>query len=220
LTVALAPHCGPQDIISPVRDAVEGRNCRGFGRHDSAHQIRAKVGEQVWNEYFKFTFERNPWEKIVSRYWAYARGDAQSSYKRVWERMFGQPLSFASWFRLKVWQGRLLGLGHIRLPAHYGDYTDDGRMLLDFIGRCENRREHELLLSQKLGIAIRGDLQIGAQRHRVRRPYTELFDPWMQQIVERVFQEDLKLLRYRFGKSHPADALSFHQGVRTHARAA
>jgi hypothetical protein len=113
---------------------------------------------------------------------------------------------------MKVWHGRLLGLGHIRFPAHYRDYTDRGRIIVDFIGRCENRAEHLALLSRQLGIDIRDDLQHGAEFHRERKPYTELFDPWMQRIVQEVFRRDLDLLGYRFGQPHPRDALWIEDG--------
>jgi hypothetical protein len=212
LTEALARHCGPEDIITWTSGQVPARNAASFWRHDSAAVIRAKVGERVWNEYFKFTFERNPWEKIVSRYWDYACGRSPKFYKQVWQRAFGRPLSFSEWFRLRIWQGRLFGLGHIRLPAHYHDYTERGRILVDFIGRCENRAAHVALLSERLGIEIRDDLRHGAEFHRDRKPYTELFDPWMQRIVERVFRRDLDLLGYRFGQPHPTNALWIEEG--------
>jgi hypothetical protein len=212
LTEALARHCGPRDIVTWTSGKVPGQNARGFGRHDSAREIRAKVGERVWNEYFKFTFERNPWEKIVSRYWAYASGSGGKAYKRIWQRAFGQPLSFPAWFRMKVWQGRLLGLGHIRLPAQFRDYTDRGRIIVDFVGRVENRSAHVELLSERLGIEIHDDLCHGSEFHHERKPYTELFDPWMQRIVERVFSRDLALLGYRFGQSAPREALWIEQG--------
>jgi hypothetical protein len=212
LTEALARHCGPRDIITWTSGKVPGQNAAGFGRHDSAREIRTKVGERVWNEYFKFTFERNPWEKIVSRYWAYASGSHGKAYKRVWQRIVGKPLSFAAWFRMKVWQGRLLGLGHIRLPAQYRDYTERGRILVDFVGRCENRTEHVALLSERLGIEIRDDLRHGSEFHHDRKPYTELFDPWMQRIVESVFRPDLALLGYRFGQPPPQNALWIEDG--------
>ena len=212
LTEALARHCGPRDIITWTSGQVPGQNAAGFGRHDAAREIRAKVGERVFSDYFKFTFERNPWEKIVSRYWAYASGGHGKTYKRVWQRVFGKPLSFAAWFRMKVWQGRLLGLGHIRLPAQYRDYTEGGRIIVDFLGRVENRAEHVALLSERLGIDIQDDLRHGSEFHHERKPYTELFDPWMQRVVESVFRRDLALLGYRFGQPAPRGALWIEQG--------
>jgi hypothetical protein len=213
ISFALSRHCGADDIITPISKRLHrGQNFAGFKRHDKASDIRRKVGEKVWNEYFKFTFERNPWEKIISRYWAYAGLDTNKFYKRIWQNLFGQPLDFTNWFRMKVWQGRLLGLGHVRFPRHYGCYTDNGRVIVDFIGRQENRKRHLELLSDRLGIRIDPDIHIGSDIRKDRRPYIELYDHCMQQIVANIYSKDLELLDYRFGEPPPTEALEFSPG--------
>ncbi len=219
LTHALARHCGSYDIITEVsKHSCPSQNDGRFRRHDKASDIRAKVGEDIWNEYFTFTFERNPWDKIVSRYWAYAGLDTNKFYKRIWQNLFGQPLSFHAWFRMKVWHGRLLGLGHIRFPRHYDWYTQDGQVIVDFIGRMENRREHLRMLSDRLNICINPDVHIGVKAHKVRRPYTELYDEWMQRVVENVYHRDLDFLGYRFGLPHPTEPI-VHSSKATRAAA-
>jgi hypothetical protein len=208
LTAALARHCGPEDVITPVDDSCPGQNYRGFRRHNSAQRIRAKVGAAIWNDYFKFTIERNPWDKIVSRYWGFAGSDRKHLYWRIWESIFRQPMSFPMWFRMKVWQWRLLG----RPLAHYRQYTQNGRVLVDFIGRYENRGQHLAMLSKRLGFFIDPDIRAGEPTHKVRRPNAELFDPWMLGIVEQAFRNDLQLLGYRFDQPPPPDALLFSDG--------
>ena len=39
-----------------------------FYNHISAFQVRGLVGEQVWNTYFTFCIERNPWDRVISHY--------------------------------------------------------------------------------------------------------------------------------------------------------
>jgi hypothetical protein len=206
LTAALAEHCGPDDAITAGMNCPS-RNAEGFGRHDSAHALRRKVGDEVWNEYFKFAFERNPWDKIVSRYWQYAGARPKKAYKRLWQRAAGRPMTFRQWFWMKVWTGRLFGLGHIRFPAHFRHYTQGGELTIDFLGRCENRQAHVAWLSDRLGLSIRDDLRIGAEYHQRRAPHHELFDASMRRVVERVFQPDLALLGYRFGEPSPQDPI-------------
>jgi hypothetical protein len=203
----LAPHCGPDDILTPVSDIVPGRNCAGYSRHASAREIRQLVGDKIWNEYFVFTIERNPWDKILSRYWAYAGHTKKQAYKEIYTKITGHKMGFPGWFRMKVITGMLFGLGHIRFPRHYHCYTEDERVCVDFIARFESRAAHLKLLSERIGIEISSDIHVGAQTRQDRRPYTCFYTPWMQRTVERVFAKDLALLGYRYGETPPTDPI-------------
>ena len=215
ITAALAPFCGPDDIITSCTPTlsgerqftVVGQNCDGLSRHVSAVEIRRHVGEDVFNSYFKFTFERNPWDKILSRYWAYAGQTCKKRHKEIYTKITGRKASFKTWFRLRVVQGYLFGLGHIRLLHHYKSYTDKDRVCVDFIGRAENRDEHLRMISERIGLPIRNDIRLGGTLRKDRRPYTEFYDPWMCRMVEKVYRQDLALLGYRFGVDPPMDPI-------------
>ncbi len=214
LTAAIAPYCGPDDIVTPAGYGT-GKNHAGFDRHFTAQEIRAKVGREIFDSYFKFTIERNPWEKIVSRYWAYAGVHDKSLYKRIPEWVTGRPLSFKEWFELRILQARFLTFGHYRFPRHYDAYFEDGRLLVDFIGRYENLTEHLAVVSERIGIPIVLEEARGSNRHRERVPYTELFDDRMNRIVEKAFARDLVFLGYRFGELGPTNYIEPNPVSRT-----
>lgn len=108
---ALAPLCGPEDVLTPdhlhegERDdlASAARNWQGrfnplrelagarrpidvvriardfarrprFYNHMRASSVRARIDPAIWNGYFKFCVERNPWHKMISFYYWNHRG--------------------------------------------------------------------------------------------------------------------------------------------------
>jgi hypothetical protein len=136
--VYLAKHLGPDAIVTPVyQPEVPGHIARNYaaptGRaraltarlrknerraiqrerwffnHIGAQAIRARLGTQIWDSYFKFAFERNPWEKTVSDYYfRSANGKERGS------------------FRDYVLQSEL--------PSDWSLYTIDGQIAVDFVG--------------------------------------------------------------------------------------
>jgi len=69
IQVALAEHCGPDDIISSIGN-IEGfvpqNECPGCNPHASPKSIKSIVGDVVWDSYLKIICVRNPWDLIVS----------------------------------------------------------------------------------------------------------------------------------------------------------
>jgi len=50
------------------RTLRDWRHNRLFYGHIPSWRIRARVGRKIWNNYYKFTVERNPWDKVISSY--------------------------------------------------------------------------------------------------------------------------------------------------------
>ena len=87
--IALSTVCGNHDIVTPVSTADEElrRSLGGLAPqfHDSpllrrraynhapARVARSIVGPKVWNDYYKLTIERNPWDTVVSLYYWMSR---------------------------------------------------------------------------------------------------------------------------------------------------
>jgi hypothetical protein len=105
---------------------------RDHHNHMPAWLVRAKVGKRVWDSYFKFCFERNPWDKVVSLYWWRTRdlGDARPP--------------FEEWLR------------GIEGVSDWPLYTLDGELAVDAVGRFEHLDEDLASLLASHGVPVDG----------------------------------------------------------------
>ena len=67
-----------------LRKTIRGekRKTKRYYPHSSASEIKRLAGEKTWNDYFKFCFERNPWDKAISYYYFIA-GRRQERGKKI-----------------------------------------------------------------------------------------------------------------------------------------
>ena len=103
----------PGKLFSVLRHSITSRE--KFYRHMPASEVQKRVARDVWNSYFKFCVERNPWDKVLSHYHMHAARE-------------GGSLSLDEY------------LARGRFPINYFRYTDrSGRkIIVDRILRYEN----------------------------------------------------------------------------------
>jgi len=190
LQVALAEHCGPDDIITgQYRLGVDdnshsaGLNMEKFFTthpHPELADVRRFLGEEIWNSYFKFGFVRNPFDIAVSRYHWDMKG-----------KMGIQETSVEG-FREWVKQGGLFDKDRAHL------YISNGKAVeLDFIGYYENLEEDVKYIYQKIGVPSL-DLPTLKGGFRDNSSYISFYDQTTTQLVEEFFSDDFKLLQYNF----------------------
>ena len=98
-----------------------------YKEHASARSIRRNIGDDVFNNYFKFCVERNPIDKCISEF----RMKKQRGLVSDWKEYIKKK----------------------QFPCNYKDYTDeDGELLVDKILKYENLEEELKEVTKKLGI--------------------------------------------------------------------
>jgi len=165
----------PGKIFSALRHAVSSRD--KFYNHMPASEVKNQVPADIWNGYFKFCVERNPWDKVLSHYHMHAARE-------------GGSLSLDEY------------LARGRFPINYFRYTDSSgkRIIVDRVLRYENLlAELTDVLSQR-NIPFDGTLSVAAKsEYRTdRRPYQQVFTDEQRKIVEKAFAKEIELHSYRF----------------------
>ena len=222
MTMELVKHCGPDDVITPTGDYL-GQNHAGWHRHASAISVRERFGSAMWDKYFTFTFERNPWEKVLSNYWAYKGyrhgygGSSEQIFwtERLWRKISGYPWSLDGWLKYRIFRSNLPGASGLRLPQALTKYTDEAeQVMVDTIYRYEQREEHLKLLSERLGLDIKLEAREGRGTRHNRARCAESYSHWSRDLVAEHFQKDLLLLKYEFDQPAPvAPILSDREGL-------
>jgi hypothetical protein len=166
----------PGKIFSTLRRSFISR--AKFYNHMPAREMKQRVPADVWNGYFKFCVERNPWDKVLSHYYMHAaREDGSLSLNEY--------------------------LARGRLPVNYFRYTDrSGRkIIVDRVVSYENLLSDLSEVFAQLNIPFDGTLGVAAKsEYRTeRRPYQEVFTNEQRKIIEKAFAKEITLHGYRFG---------------------
>jgi hypothetical protein len=168
LEVALARHCGPEDILTPLipeeealrrrlhgvgaqnylkpltrhgrralaRALLTGRREAEFTEHSSAFQIRQKVSPDIWRTYFKFTIVRDPYDRVMSRYF-YTKATNRNIYTEWSAESFDQFLQY----------------NPDLVSENWFIYTANGEVIVDFCVRYERMREDLAIVSERIGLS-------------------------------------------------------------------
>jgi hypothetical protein len=155
---------------------LRGKGRRAFWAHASAKDIKSWVGPSTWNRYYKFSIERNPWDRAISLYWWTVRDQKQ---KPSMQEFFDS-----------VPQGILSNLQF---------YTIDGEIVLDHVIRYENLADEIACLSRRIGLDSLLKLPRAKSNTRTdRRPYREVLGPTERSIIAARCSREIDLFDYEF----------------------
>lgn len=159
----------------------------GGWQHAGAASARNHLGPQVWESYFTFAFERNPWDRMVSLYWWRMRG-APADAPRPSFREFVEAMHSGDRARMRATRATKHSNWHI--------YTIEDQLAVDHLGRYETLADDFRFVLDKVGITGTGDLPLS--KHQVRRDGPgELYDPATVRLVGELFHREVALLGYR-----------------------
>lgn len=175
---------GPQNIRVPLRQysLLDGARClwnrtpKQFFHHAPASFVKENVPQSVWDDYFVFCFERNPFDKAVSLYY--------------W--MTDPPRPPLETYLARADVNRL---------SNWPIYTINGKVAVDFVGRYEQLEQGLAHVAERLNLPTPITLPNAKAGERPsRQPYPQLFTPQARNRVEIVCARECLHFGYKWGQ--------------------
>lgn len=152
-------------------------------QHLLATHVRQAVGEDVFNNYFKFSFVRNPWDKAVSQFsYMKDRPDLRDYLGMQ------QDTPFAGYLE------RIARRKHVQWEEQVRFLLDEnGERLVDFIGRFETLIGDARTVFDRLRLA---DPNLPHANASERGPYQHYYDDECRQRVAEMYRADIERFGY------------------------
>jgi len=181
IEVFLSRHCGPDDILTPIVPPLKPHRARnyadqGFSNHMTAREVRTVVSSEIWDNYFKFCVERNPWDKTLSHY-------------HMMKYRAGGTLTLEEYF------------SRGRFSQNIEKYTDSaGNVMLDKVAKYENLDRELSDIFRCLGIPFSGTLleKAKSEYRKDRRHYRTVFTAEQSQMIAELFEAEIAMHGYHF----------------------
>ena len=140
-----------------------------------AWRVQTYLGEDVWRSYFKFAFDRNPWDRQVS--WYFYKTKSKSS-----------PLLFDDFLASKK---------HAYVN-NYELYTIKSDLAVDFLGRYERLETDFAKVLEFIGVRQSIALpRINVSTVR-ERDYRDYYSPRTKAIVADWYAPEIAMFGHRF----------------------
>lgn len=151
------------------------------GEHRTATEIREAFGDEVFNNYFKFAFVRNPWDWQVSQY-HYILSHRLHPQHRIITRLKGFP-EYLEWH-----------IEHDRMSQTNFVTDSDDNQIVDYIGRFENLAKDFETICERIGIHS----HLPHKNPSVHSDYRQYYNTDTANLVAKYFQEDIDYFGYSF----------------------
>ncbi len=144
-------------------------------RHADASFVQAFLGQAVWSEYYKFCFERNPYDRAISRYYWQTRG--QERLPDINEYIQSNQLHMLSNWR---------------------KYTLNDEIALDFVGKYESLNADLASIAEKLGLPAIYLPEAKADVRQNRQHYSQVLNPASKAHIEKLCAREIEAFGYHW----------------------
>lgn len=197
---ALKPFVEHQCIFIHIPKAAGISVGRGLfgqltGHHRPISGYQLILSRQEFETFFKFTFVRNPWDRLASAFHFLKGGGLHEADARWAAEHLAPYPDFEAFVTGWVTRRNVHSWVHFKPQYTYLCLPGQRTLRVNFIGFYENLAHDYEALRQHLGTGA----PLKAENvTRVQRDYRDLYTYEMQKIVADVYREDIERLGYTF----------------------
>ncbi len=164
------------------------------GSHRYGTTLRMLFGRD-FDRYFKFSFVRNPYDRVYSAYnFLKAGGMVKLDLEYLWNK-FEKYESFESFVKEGLIQDGVFKEKVHFYPQWYFLYDERGEMMVDYLGYYENLAQDFENICEKINVNC--ELPYTNASKKGNNTLEDVYDKEMKKIVYDLYKEDFRLLGYK-----------------------
>ena len=156
-----------------------------YRSHISAKKVKSILGDALWSKIFTFSIVRNPWDKVFSFFRQYC-------YTCGYETGITDPAMFVRYLTNKL--DRNLEYEFYTSSSFVTD--ENGKIIVDFIARYENREKDLQYIGQKIGFPDLGRAHLWKTFDG--KHYSRFYNDETRELVRDMYADDIRLFGYEF----------------------
>lgn len=152
-----------------------------FPDHIKAPELINIIGKEAFDSYFSFAFVRNPWDWQVSLYKFMLKNKAHHQHELI--KSLGSFDEYIKWRCAE----------EVRFQKDF-ICSEDGELLVDFVGRFENINADFETICSRIGISV----SLPKMNISNTKPYQQFYNEETKELVRKAFDTDITLFEYDF----------------------
>lgn len=168
------------------------------GGHTTADDYEIVYSSLEFHSYFKFSFVRNPWDRLYSAY-RYLKAGGMNAEDKAWAHNHLRPYETFESFVLN-WVNPLSVNSYIHfVPQHkFIVLSRKKEICVDFLGRFENLESDFSEIIERCPSLNESALEKLNASEKNRTYFRDAYSSNMSAIVEKAYAEDITLFGYKF----------------------
>ena len=182
----------PKNAGSSIEQALY--NTKGKVTHITAIEIYSR-DKRLFDQYFRFAFTRNPYDRFVSAY-EYLRQGGRNKFDKAWAEthilLYGSFEDFVLSLQDSKIREKVCNWIHFK-PQYTFVCDANKEVIVDFIGQYEDLNNDFETIRKKLKIDIKLP---HTNRTKERKKYQNYYNKETTKIVDDIYKDDFLLFKY------------------------